>query len=60
MQNIGNSFSKDEIDSRDMKEQALLNICNDANKFVEFSWDMCDSITTPKCIQAILKIIDFH
>ena len=24
MQNIGNSFSKDEIDSRDMKEQALL------------------------------------
>ena len=63
MQSIGNSLCKDEIDSRDMKDQAvgkLLNIYNDATKIIEFPLDMCDSISTPKCIEAVLKFVNFH
>ena len=63
MQSVGNSVSKNELDSRSMKCHAyskLLDIYNDGTKFVEIPIEECDAIDTPKSIEAVMKFINFH
>jgi len=63
MQSVGNSVTKDELDSRDFKFKAyskLLELYNDPAKLVEHPLEDCDAIDTAKSTEAVMKFINYH
>ncbi len=63
MQKLGNSLTKDEVDSRRKKDDAyesLLIIFNDSLKYLDTRREECDRIATAKGMEATFKFINYH
>ena len=63
MQKLGNSLTKDEVDSRRKKIDAyesLLLIYNDELKYCDTRREECDRIATAKGMEATFKYINYH
>jgi len=63
MQKLGNSLTKDEVDSRRKKNDAyesLLIIYNDELKYLDTRREECDRIATAKGMGATFKFINYH
>ena len=63
MQKLGNSLTKDEVDSRRKKDDAyesLLIIYNDSLKYLDTRREECDRIPTAKGMEATFKFINYH
>jgi len=63
MQKLGDSLSKDEVDSRRKKAEAyesILVIYDDEMKYCDTPREGCDSISTPRGIESAFRFINYH